>query len=156
MELHDDRLDHPAVVALLHEHFAGMLAASPKDMTHFLDLSALAAPEVTFVTAWEGETLLGCGALKALGGGEGELKSMRTATTALRRGVASAILMHLIGRAREAGMTRLNLETGTGPAFAAAEALYRRHGFAPCGPFGDYEATDFNRFMTRAIRAVRT
>lgn len=151
MELRDGRLEHPAVVALLHEHFAGMLAASPKDMTHFLDLGALAAPEVTFVTAWESETLLGCGALKVLGGGEGELKSMRTAASALRRGVASAILTHLIERARAAGMTRLNLETGTGPAFDAAEALYRRHGFVPCAPFGDYEATDFNRFMTRAI-----
>ncbi len=150
MELCDGRLDHPAVVALLHAHFAGMLAASPKDMTHFLDLSALAAPEVTVVTAWERDELLGCGALKALGG-EGELKSMRPAASALRRGVASAILAHLIDRARAAGMTRLNLETGTGPAFDAAATLYRRHGFAPCGPFGDYRATDCNRFMTRAI-----
>lgn len=151
MDLRDGRLDHPAVVALLREHFAGMLAASPADMTHFLDLSALAAPEVTFVTAWEGETLLGCGALKALGDGEGELKSMRTAASLLRRGVASTILTHLIERARAAGMTRLHLETGTGPAFDAAAALYLHHGFKPCRPFGDYEPTDFNRFMTRAI-----
>ena len=151
MELRDDRLDHPAVVALLHEHFAGMLAASPRDMTHFLDLSALAAPEVTFVTAWAGEELLGCGALKALGDNEGELKSMRTAVPALRRGVATAILMHLIERARAAGMTRLYLETGTGPAFDAAAGLYLRRGFEPCEPFGGYMATDFNRFMTRAI-----
>ncbi|MBB5696917.1 GNAT family N-acetyltransferase [Sphingomonas yantingensis] len=151
MELRDGRLEHPAVVALLHEHFAGMLAASPKDMTHFLDLSALAAPEVTFVTAWEGDTLLGCGALKALGGGEGELKSMRTAASALRRGVASTILTHLIEHARAAGMTRVHLETGTGPAFDAAAALYLRHGFKPCEPFGDYEATDFNRYMACAI-----
>lgn len=151
MEVLDGGLDHPAVIALLHEHFAGMLAASPPGTCHFLDLSALAAPEVTFVTAWEGETLLGCGALKALGGGEGELKSMRTASTALRRGVASAILAHLIDRARAAGMTRLNLETGTGPAFDAAAALYLHRGFEPCGPFGDYEATEFNRYLTRAI-----
>ncbi|HCB75907.1 MAG TPA: GNAT family N-acetyltransferase [Sphingomonas bacterium] len=151
MQLRDGLLDHPAVVALLHTHFAGMLAASPPGTCHFLDLDALAAPEVTFVTAWDGDTLLGCGALKALGDGQGELKSMRTAASALRRGVAAAILTHLIERARAAGMTRLYLETGTGPAFDAAEALYRRHGFAPCGPFGDYRATDFNRYMTRAI-----
>jgi putative acetyltransferase len=151
MELRGGRLDHPAVVALLHEHFAGMLAASPPGTCHFLDMDALTAPDVTFVTAWEGDELLGCGALKALGGGEGELKSMRTATTALRRGVAAAILRHLIKRARAAGMTRLYLETGTGPAFDAAEALYFRHGFEPCGPFGDYRATAFNRYMTRPI-----
>ncbi|PCD04265.1 GNAT family N-acetyltransferase [Sphingomonas spermidinifaciens] len=151
MDLRDGQLEHPAVVALLREHFAGMLAASPPGTCHFLDLAALAAPEVTFVTAWEGETLLGCGALKALGDGHGELKSMRTAAAALRRGVAAAILTHLIDRARAAGITRLSLETGTGPAFAAAEALYLRHGFTPCGPFADYEATEFNRYMTRAL-----
>lgn len=151
MELRDGMLDHTAVIALLNAHFADMLANSPADMTHFLDLSALAAPEVTFLTAWEGEALLGCGALKALRGGQGELKSMRTAEAALRRGVASAILAGLIERARAAGMTRLSLETGTGPAFEPAAALYRRHGFVFCGPFGDYAATDFNTYMTRAI-----
>jgi putative acetyltransferase len=151
MELREGQLDHPAVVALLNAHFASMLAHSPAGMTHFLDLSALAAPEVTFLTAWDGEALLGCGALKALGGGHGELKSMRTAEAALRRGVARAILAALIERARAAGMTRLSLETGSGGPFAAAEALYRGEGFVPCPPFGTYVETPFNRFMTRTI-----
>jgi putative acetyltransferase len=153
MEIREGQLDHPAVVALLHAHFAAMLEHSPAGMTHFLDLSALAAPEVTFLTAWEDGALLGCGALKALGGGHGELKSMRTAAAALRRGVASVILTALIDRAQTAGLTRLSLETGTGSAFTAAEALYLRRGFEPCGPFGDYEATGFNQYMTRALRS---
>ncbi|WP_315762497.1 GNAT family N-acetyltransferase [Sphingomonas sp. Y38-1Y] len=123
MDLREGQLNHPAVVALLQTHFAGMLAASPPGTCHFLDLSGLKVPEVTFLTAWDGDALLGCGALKRLDAGHGELKSMRTAADALRRGVASAILEALIDRARRQGLTRLSLETGTGTAFAAAEAL---------------------------------
>ncbi|MEZ0497037.1 GNAT family N-acetyltransferase [Sphingomonas sp. IW22] len=151
MELRDGGLEHPAVVALLHEHFAAMLTHSPPGACHFLDLSGLAAPDVRFVTAWDGDTLLGCGALKRLDAGHGELKSMRTAAHALRRGVATAILNALIEHARGQGMTRLSLETGSGAPFAAATALYRRHGFEACPPFADYEVTPFNRFMTRSL-----
>jgi putative acetyltransferase len=144
-------LEHPAVVALLHRHFDAMLAASPPGTCHFLDLSALAADDVTFLTAWEGDTLLGCGAMKRLSPDQAEVKSMRTTDAALRRGVAGALLTRIIEIAREQGLSRLSLETGTGPAFEAAEALYLRYGFVPCGPFGDYEATDFNRYMTREL-----
>lgn len=144
-------LDHPAVVALLQRHFDSMLAHSPRGTCHFLDLSGLAAPDVTFFTLWYGETLLGCGALKAIDTGHGEVKSMRTADAALRRGVAATLLAAIIEAARAKGMRRLSLETGSGEPFAAAVALYLRHGFDWCEPFGDYEATPFNRFMTRAI-----
>jgi putative acetyltransferase len=151
MEVRVGGLDHPAVVALLHEHFAGMLAASPPGTCHFLDLSKLAVPEVTFLTCWDGDDLLGCGAFKRIEDGHGEVKSMRTAQGALRRGVATLLLTAIIQRARADGLTRLSLETGTGPSFAAAEALYQRHEFEPCGPFADYEDTPFNRYMTRVI-----
>lgn len=80
-----------------------------------------------------------------------EIKSMRTAETALRRGTASAILEAIVAEARAQGIARLSLETGTGEPFAAAEALYLRHGFAPCEPFGEYQATDFNRYMTQMV-----
>ncbi|UZK68349.1 GNAT family N-acetyltransferase [Sphingomonas sp. S1-29] len=151
MRVAQGELKHPAVVALLQQHFDSMLAHSPRGACHFLDLSGLAAPEATFLTAWEGETLLGCGALKAIDAGHGEVKSMRTADQALRRGVAATLLTAIVEAARAQGMTRLSLETGSGEPFAAAVALYLRHGFDWCEPFGDYEATPFNRFMTRAI-----
>lgn len=151
MEIREGGLNHPAVVALLEAHFAEMTAASPPGTCHFLDLSALAAPGVTFLTVWDGDDLAGCGAFKLLSTDHAELKSMRTTRAALRRGVATALLADIIRRVREKGVSRLSLETGTGDAFEAAAQLYRRHGFADCGPFGEYEATDFNRYMTRAI-----
>ena len=119
---------------------------------HALDPAALAVPEISFWTAWDGAALLGCGALKALGGEEGEIKSMRTAPFCLRKGVAATLLAHIISVARARGYRRLSLETGTNPAFEPAIALYRRFGFTDCGPFADYPGDDpFSRFMSRTL-----
>jgi putative acetyltransferase len=148
MDVREGGLDHPDVVALLQLHFDDMLAHSPCGSCHFLDLSALAAPDVRFWTMWDGDVLLGCGALKTIGEAHGEIKSMRTAPGALRRGVARALLDHIMAAARTMGLTRLSLETGTGPTFDPAHALYRANGFDYCPPFGSYEATDFNSYMT--------
>lgn len=144
-------LDHPATAALLTAHLADMHASSPPDSVYALDLSGLGAPDIAFFTAWDSDTLLGCGALRTLGTGDGEIKSMRTDPAARGRGVAQAILDHIITIARAAGINRLLLETGTGPMFDAAHRLYARNGFVPCAPFGDYVATDFNRFLSRPL-----
>lgn len=154
MIIHEGRLDDPQVMALLEIHAGGMLANSPPGTTHFLDLSKLKTPDITFLSAWEGETLLGIGAVKQLDSETGEIKSMRTAESALGRGVGTAILRHIVGLARERGYSALKLETGTGEAFDAAHALYARYGFAPCPPFADYEATDFNRFFALNLQAA--
>lgn len=141
-------LDHPATAALLAAHLADMHASSPPGSVYALDLSALATPDIAFYTAWDGETLLGCGALRTLGEGTGEVKSMRTDPAARGRGVGQAILNRIIADARAAGFTALLLETGTGSMFEAAHRLYRRNGFAPCPAFGGYIPTDFNRFLS--------
>ena len=152
MKIRAGGLDHPAVAALLRLHLGSMARHSPPESVHALGPAGLAGPEISFWTAWEGETLLGCGALKALGPGEGELKSMRTAPGHLRRSVASALLEHILAEARSRGYDRLSLETGSGPAFAAAHAFYRRFGFAECGAFADYPTEDpFSRFMSLAL-----
>jgi len=152
MQIEEGGLDHPAVADLLRLHLADTAQYSPPESVHALDLAGLAVPEISFWTAWEGAALLGCGALKALGGGEGEIKSMRTAPAHLRRGVAAALLEQIISEARARGYRRLNLETGTDPAFAPAHALYRRFGFTDRGPFADYPAGDpFSRFMSLAL-----
>ena len=148
-----DDLTSPAVVALVHEHLAGMRDHSPPGHVHALALEGLRAPEVTFWTAWQGDALCGCGALKALGADAGEVKSMRTRPAFLRQGVAQAVLDVIEQEARARGYGRLLLETGTGDAFAAAHALYRRNGFDWCGPFGTYAATHFNVFMAKSLRA---
>jgi putative acetyltransferase len=121
---------------------------------HALDLSGLRAPDVRFWTAWDGETLLGCGALRRLSPTDGEVKSMHTAEAARRRGVGSAMLRTITTAAREAGMERLSLETGSWDYFRPAVALYRAHGFTMCGPFGSYHEDPNSVFMTLDLRAA--
>ena len=132
---------NPRVVALLREHLDGMNASSPPGSVYALDLVALRSPDITFVTAWQGEELLGFGAMKQLDAAHGELKSMRTAAAHLRKGVGAKILEHLLALARTRGYRRVSLETGSGAAFEPALALYRRYGFTSGSPFGDYAAT---------------
>jgi putative acetyltransferase len=149
--IHEDELDREDVRALLAQHFAEMRSGSPPSACHVLPADGLKSPQIRFLTLREGDNLLGCGALKRLEPGHGELKSMRTSDQALGRGVGKALLHHLIEAAKTEGMRQLSLETGSTEQFAAALRLYEREGFEPCGPFGGYVDTPFTRFFTKSI-----
>ncbi len=73
---------------------------------------------------------------------------MHTSQAARRQGVGSMMLLHLISVGRDAGLTRLSLETGSWPYFEAARTLYRSHGFVECEPFCDYKLDPHSVFMT--------
>jgi putative acetyltransferase len=148
MKIHLDDLTHPAVHALLEEHLRSMYALSPPESVHALDLDRLRAPGITFWSAWDGDRLLGCGALRELDTRHGEIKSMRTPQAARRRGAGRAILAHIVGIARARGYERLSLETGSTDAFEPARRLYESAGFTRCGPFGDYGEDPHSTFMT--------
>lgn len=150
LDIREDDLLGADIRALLETHFANMLANSPKDSCHFLDIEGLKAPGVTFWSIWDGGDLAGMGALKQHDGDLGEVKSMRTHADHLRKGVAAAMLRHIIAQAQAFGLSRLSLETGSGPTFEPALALYRAHGFIDCAPFADYKPDPFSRFMTLA------
>lgn len=145
--LRQDDLTGEDVRALLALHLAGMQANTPAGHVFALDLSGLLVPDVTVWTLRDGEALAGIGALKALGDGTAEVKSMRTHPDHLRKGVAAALLDHIIETARLLSYRRLSLETGVGPSFDPALALYRKRGFANGGAFSDYEASAFNQFL---------
>ena len=151
IELRVDDLSSAEVQALVAEHVAGMHDSSPACRVHALAIEGLRAPEITFWSAWWEGQLCGCGALKALDATTGEVKSMRTRTAFLRRGVGQRILDEILRTAVARGYTRVYLETGTGAAFEAAHRLYLRNGFSWCGPFADYTATDFNVFMVKTL-----
>jgi putative acetyltransferase len=151
MKIVTDNLTHPDVLELIGEHLRSMHDNTPPESVHALDVSELRGDDVTFWTAWEGPELLGCGALKELDRKHGEIKSMRTASRHLRKGVAAALLEHIIEVARERGYERLSLETGSGGPFEAALLFYEKHGFEYCEPFADYVVDPFSRFMTRSL-----
>lgn len=144
-------LETPAVRALLREHLDALAPTAPPESHHALDLAGLRRPDVTFYSFWDGTELAGFGALRHLGSSEGEVKSMRTAASHLRKGVASCVLQHLIDVARARGYARLSLETGSIGVFEAARRLYASFGFVPCGPFGNYRLDPNSVFMTLRI-----
>jgi len=151
MNIKIDDLSGPEIVELLQEHLQSMKLHSPPESIHALDLDALRKPEITFLTAWENAELLGCGALKELDSQHGELKSMRTSSKHLRKGVARYVLGHIIEEARRRGYRRLSLETGSMAAFEPARKLYANFGFTYCGPFSDYVEDPYSVFMTREL-----
>jgi putative acetyltransferase len=153
MSIQPDDLAHPAVQALLSEHLEDMYATSPPESVHALDLDALRAVDIAFFSAWDGESLLGCGALRDLGDGHLEIKSMRAARDQRGRGVGAAMLRHLLAEAVRRGAVRVSLETGVEPYFEPARRLYERHGFTVCAPFADYVLDPNSVFMTLALPA---
>ena len=146
----------PDITLLLSEHLVDMAKHSPPESVHALDLKALQHSTISFYTARSASEnrqsdspgeLLGCAALKVLANSEGELKSMRTATAHLRKGIAAQLLKHVVSEARARGMRSLSLETGTPEAFLPARRLYQRFGFEECAPFADYEEDPYSVCM---------
>ena len=156
MHIEVDDISRPQVVALIEEHLASARELSPPGMTFALDASELKAPGVTFWTIWEGDVLLGCGALKELSATQGELKSMRTPAALRRQGAGRAMLSHIIATARARGYEALHLETGANPAFVPAQRLYESFGFKYSGPFADYAENGNSVFMSRSLHEPST
>jgi putative acetyltransferase len=156
MKITNGGLDDPRVQALLAHHFTTARAETGRGSAHALDLSGLKSPDIQFFSAWDGDNVVAIGALKRLSTSHGEIKSMHTAQSYRRKGAGSAILRHIIARAREMGLTRLSLETGSWPYFIPAHALYQRHGFVECPPFGDYLPDPNSIFMTLELREKLT
>jgi putative acetyltransferase len=146
-------LADPRIVALLEYHVTTALAQGPRESCHAFDVSGLQRPEISFWAIWDGEAVLGTGALMDLGDGHGEVKSMHTAREARGRGVGSAMVRHIIDTARERGFRRLSLETGAADYFAPARALYARHGFTECPPFEGYRPDPNSIFLTLPLQS---
>ncbi|MBW4456290.1 MAG: GNAT family N-acetyltransferase [Nostoc indistinguendum CM1-VF10] len=151
LHIREDDLTGKNIADLLREHLKNMHEITPPESVHALDIEALRSPDITFWTAWDGEELLGCGALKELSSTSGEIKSMRTALAYRRQGVASKILEHIIKEAQRRGYDCLNLETGAIPEFASARALYTRYGFEYRGPFAEYIDDPNSVFMMKKL-----
>jgi len=150
-QIFEGELDREDVRALLARHFAEMRAGSPPEACHVLPGDGLKDPKIRFFTVREQDVLLGCGALKRLAADHVEIKSMRTADDALGRGVGQAMLEYLLKTARQQGVTRVSLETGSTDQFDAANRLYEKNGFQRTGAFGDYPDTPWTHFYTREI-----
>jgi putative acetyltransferase len=148
LQIRIDDLSGADIIGLLEAHLDYCRASSPPESVHALDLDGLRATNVTFWSIWDGPRILGCGALKQLDPSHGEIKSMHTKASARGKGVAAAIVGHIISEARSRGYRRISLETGSNEAFAPARALYTSFGFVLSDPFADYRPDPNSVFLT--------
>ena len=151
MKIKIDDLRGSEIAQLLNDHLQSLSALSPPESMHALDMDGLRQPGITFWSVWEGEELLGCGALKELDSQHAEIKSIRTVSVHLRKGVASKLLQHIINEAKRRGYRRLSLETGSMGLFQPARGLYAKFGFTYCEPFGSYVDDPNSVFMTKEL-----
>ena len=147
MQIREDDLSGAKIRALLDYHHRDALKNSPPGTAYVLDIVGLKAPDISFWSVWDGDDLLGCGAMKERSPDWGEVKSMRTHPDHMRKGVGAAMLDHIILIAKSRGYRRISLETGTGPTYEAALGLYRKRGFINGAVFGDYRESPFNQFL---------
>lgn len=151
MKIQKDDLSGAQIIQLLEEHLAHMYSITPPESVHALDIESLKSPDVTFWSAWNENTLVGCGALKSLGKRMGEIKSMRTVSTHTGKGVASYLLAHIVTEARTRKYSHLFLETGSMSEFEPARSLYEKHGFLSCPPFGEYSVDPNSAYYCMAL-----
>src|SRR5207245_10182999 len=123
MHIELDDLSRPQIAELLKEHLTSMFVHSPPESVHALPIEGLRSPDITFWSVWGNGELLGCGALKELDPQHGEIKSMRTASAHLRKGVARAVVRQIIAEAKRRGSRRWSLETGAMAAVEPARSL---------------------------------
>lgn len=147
MDIKIDDLNGSEVAKLIMEHLDSMRLSSPSESIHALNLEQLQKQDITFWSAWEGNELVGCGALKEIDDQHGEIKSMRTSSLHLRKGVAKRLLQHIVEEAKRRDYRRLSLETGSMKSFEPARRLYTSFGFKFCNPFSDYMEDPNSVFM---------
>lgn len=146
-----DDLSGPEIAQFLEDHVAHMLEITPVESKHALDLDALRQPDITFWSVYDGDELVGCGAVKRHDATDGEIKSMRSHPERRHTGVGALLLEHILAEAKNMGLSRLSLETGATEHFIPARNLYAKYGFEPCGPFADYGDDPHSAYMTKVL-----
>ncbi|MBB1153037.1 MULTISPECIES: GNAT family N-acetyltransferase [Amycolatopsis] len=141
----------PQLRVFLQAHLDDLAPTAPAESRHALDLAALQRPHVRLWTVQDDRRIVGTAALAALEPRHEELKSMRTDPARRGQGIARTLLAHLLQDAKDRGIERVSLETGSMDFFAPARALYLRAGFTPCAPFGSYRDDPNSTYLSRRV-----
>ena len=135
----EGNFDNLKVNDLLKKHFIELRSVSPEGSAHVLDIDGLKDQSIKFWSLWEGNNLIGCGALKFLEKEHGEFKSIRVADKFRKKGIGERIINHLIEEAKKLKISKLSIETGAGEFFLPARNLFSKFGFKKCPPFAHYK-----------------
>tara|TARA_B100000795_G_scaffold257135_1_gene230124 strand:- start:107 stop:574 length:468 start_codon:yes stop_codon:yes gene_type:complete len=147
----EGNFDNPEVHDLLIRHFIELRSVSPEGSAHVLDINGLKDPSIKFWSLWEGDKLVGSGALKFLNKEHGEFKSIRINDKFRSKGYGLKIINHLIEEAKKLKIKKLSLETGAGMFFISARRLFDKRGFKICEPFSHYKKDINSVYMSMLI-----
>jgi GNAT superfamily N-acetyltransferase len=118
--------------------------------THFrLDPAEVAEGKGAFLVALCGNKPAGCGALRALEQGVGELKRMYVCPDQRGRGIGRRMLAALEAEARALGLKRIVLETGLRQ--DAALGLYTTSGYVAISAYGEYVESPLSVCMAKDL-----
>tara|TARA_Y100001970_G_C13892858_1_gene679637 strand:+ start:252 stop:713 length:462 start_codon:yes stop_codon:yes gene_type:complete len=148
----EGNFDNPKVNELLVKHFNELKSVSPAGSTHVLDIAGLKDQTIKFWSLWEGNELIGCGALKFLENDNGEFKSIRVVDKFRKKGNGVKIINHLIDQAIKLGIKKLSIETGSGEFFKPARKLFKNCGFKKCKPFAHYKSDPNSCYMSLFLK----
>ena len=147
----EGNFDNSEVLELLNKHFIELRSVSPEGSAHVLDIEGLKDQNIKFWSLWEGNLLMGCGALKFLNKEHGEFKSIRVEDRFRKKDNGIKILKHLIFEAKKFNIKRISVETGTGDFFTPARKLFNKCGFKLCKPFAHYKEDPNSCYMSMRI-----
>ena len=147
----EGNFDNPEVNELLTKHFVELRAASPEGSAHVLDIPGLKVQSIKFWSLWDGEKLIGCGALKFLDKEHGEFKSIRIHDNFRNKGYGINVINHLINEAKKLKIKKLSIETGAGDFFLPARKLFKKCEFEECQPFAHYKEDVNSVYLTKII-----
>jgi len=147
----EGNFDNSEVLELLNKHFIELRSVSPEGSAHVLDIEGLKDQNIKFWSLWEGNLLMGCGALKFLNKEHGEFKSIRVEDRFRKKDNGIKILKHLIFEAKKLNIKRISVETGTGDFFTPARKLFNKCGFKLCKPFAHYKEDPNSCYMSMLI-----
>ena len=147
----EGNFDNSEVLELLNKHFIELRSVSPEGSAHVLDIEGLKDQNIKFWSLWEGNLLMGCGALKLLNKEHGEFKSIRVEDRFRKKDNGIKILKHLIFEAKKLNIKRISVETGTGDFFTPARKLFNKCGFKLCKPFAHYKEDPNSCYMSMLI-----
>jgi putative acetyltransferase len=122
----------------------------PPERNHLLPVGSLKRPNVTFITAWVGGEIAGCGAVVDQDGEYAEIKRMFVLPQFRRLRLGRRLLEELERHARTTGLKIARLETGASQ--PEALILYERAGYVRRGPFGNYPENGVSVFMEKPLR----
>jgi GNAT superfamily N-acetyltransferase len=135
--------------ALIEELDAELSACYPGLPTHGLRDRDLANPLTVFVIGRFDGDVVACGATRRLEPTVAEIKRMYVRPSARGRGFGRQILAALESTSRQAGVTRLILETGDRQ--PEAVSLYQTAGFSPIPPYGEFKDNPFSRCFEKPL-----